>query len=87
MQDNLNKRLSDSGSEDILNTAAKKLGCTPQQLKAQLQSGELERRIRSAPKGSQLSGIAALMNDPAAMKKLMSDPAAAELIRKLRNGR
>ena len=87
MKNNLNNRLSNSGSEDILNTAAKKLGCTPQQLKAQLQSGELERRIRSAPKGSQLSGIAALMNDPAAMKKLMSDPAAAELIRKLRNGR
>ncbi|MBQ4224992.1 MAG: hypothetical protein II664_01615 [Oscillospiraceae bacterium] len=70
-----------------MDTAAKKLGCTPEQLKAQLQSGELEKKIRSAPKGSQLSGIAAIMNDPAAMRKLMSDPAAAELIKKLKNGR
>ncbi len=87
MRNNLNKSLSQSGADQLLDTAAKKLGCTPEQLKAQLQSGELEKKIRSAPKGSQLSGIAAIMNDPAAMRKLMSDPAAAELIKKLKNGR
>jgi hypothetical protein len=87
MQNNLNKNLSQSGADQLLSAAAKKLGCTPEQLKAQLQSGELEKKIRSAPKGSQMAGIAALMNDPAAMRKLMSDPQTAELIRKLRNGR
>ncbi len=87
MQNNLNKNLSQQGAQQLLNAAAGKLGCTPEQLRAQLQSGELERKIKNAPAGSQLSGISGILNDPAAMRKLMSDPAARELIKKLRNGR
>ena len=87
MQNNLNKDLSGAGAEGLIKAAAGKLGCSPEQLKAQLRSGELERKIRNAPAGSQLSGLSGILNDPAAVKKLMSDPAARELIKKLRNGR
>lgn len=90
MQNNLNKNLTqknNSAADSLINAAAKNLGCSPSELKAQLQSGELERKIRNAAPGSQLSGAASLLNDPNAMKKLMSDPKAAELIRKLTKGR
>ena len=90
MQNNLNKNLThknNSAADSLINAVAKNLGCSPKELKAQLQSGELEKKIRSAAPGSQLSGAAALLNDPAAMQKLMSDPKAAELIRKLTKGR
>lgn len=86
MQNNLNKNLNPAAVDKLMNAAAQKLGCSPAQLKAKLQSGELERSIKNGSAG-ELNGLAAILNDPAAINKLMNDPAAAQIINKLRNGR
>ena len=87
MSDNLNKSLKSSNADALISAAAGKLGCSAEELKKRLQSGQLEQELRSAKAGTPLSKAAGILSDPKAVQKLMSDPAAAELIRKLSKGR
>lgn len=73
--------------QGLINVAAKKLGMTPQQLARGIESGEIEKTLRSGGKNGEFSAAAAALNDPQALQRLMSDPKTAELIAKLRNGR
>lgn len=69
---------------NLLAAASKKLGCTPEQLRRGIESGDLSKSVSSQSKNDpQFAELSRLMNDPAAMKKLMSDPKAAALLKKL----
>lgn len=86
MSNNQNNDLNPNPAvlNDLLNAAAKKLGCSPQQLKKNLESGNLGQGIAAQGKANPTLGeLNRLMNDPAAIQKLMSDPKAAELLKKL----
>lgn len=69
---------------NLLAAASKKLGCTPEQLRRGIESGDLSKSVSPQNKNDpQLAELNRLMNDPAAISKLMSDPKAAELLKKL----
>lgn len=97
MKNNLNKNLSLSGNEkkqgsdnsgaqaldQLLAVASRKLGVSEAQLRAQLESGQLEQAVRKANiNDPRLAGLKAALNDPASAEKLMKDPAAADIIKK-----
>lgn len=85
MRNNLNKDLTPDPAvlNDLLSAASKKLGCTPEQLRKNLESGNLGQNMGNQSNNPQLSELNRLMNDPAAIQKLMNDPKAAALLKKL----
>jgi hypothetical protein len=89
MQNSLNKNLNPEGvNPQVLNgllaAASKKLGCTPEQLRAQLESGQLEQAIKNSnPANPQMAKLKQAVSDPKAAEKLLKDPTAAELLKKL----
>jgi hypothetical protein len=89
MQDSLNKNLSEDGInsqvlEQLLSAASKKLGCTPEQLRSQLESGQLEQAIKNSnPTNPQMAKLKQAVSDPKAAEKILKDPAAAKMLKKL----
>lgn len=69
----------------LISMASKKLGCTPEQLRSQLESGKLEQAIKNSSDPS-FDKIKQAMNDPKAAEKIMNDPNTAELLKKLGKG-
>lgn len=95
MSNNLNKNLN-SGKQSapdgvnpqvlnrLLSMASKKLGCTPDQLREQLESGQLEQSIKNSnPTDPSMAKFKQMISDPKAAEKLMKDPNAAEILKKL----
>ncbi len=92
MYKNLNKDLKQSSAPEgvdsnglnmLLGVVSSRLGCTPQQLRAQLESGELEKQIKSSD-NPQLDGIKQILNDPEAAQKIINDPKAKQAFKRLR---
>lgn len=86
MSKNQNNDLSPNPAvmNDLLNVAAKKLGCTPQQLQKSIESGNIGQGIaQNSKNAASINELNRLMKDPAAIQKLMNDPKAAELLKKL----
>ncbi|MCD8095634.1 MAG: hypothetical protein LUE12_05845 [Ruminococcus sp.] len=67
----------------LLNTVSNKLGCTPTQLKQQLENGSLERQLFSDSSNPQLQKLKQAANDPNAAQKLLNDPKTAAVLKKL----
>lgn len=84
MRNNNSKAPDPAVLNNLLEAASKKLGCTPEQLRRGLESGDLSKSVSPQRKNDpQLAELSRIMNDPAAMTKLMSDPKAAALLKKL----
>lgn len=90
MQNNLNKALNadeSARSEEILNRlmgiAAQKLGVSESELKAKLESGELEAAVKNSKQGgAQLEKLKkTLQKNPSAAKKLMNDPEIGKILK------
>lgn len=65
----------------LINAASQKLGISPEQIAAMLQSGKAEELAARA--GVPVQQYA---NNPAAIERLLSDPAARAVIKKLMGG-
>lgn len=66
----------------LLGVAGKKMGIDPENLKTQMESGKLD-GILQGLSGDQRDKISGLMNDPAAMQQLISDPKVQQLLKGL----
>lgn len=66
----------------LLGVAGKKMGIDPENLKTQMESGKLD-GILQGLSGDQRDKISGLMNDPAAMQQLISDPKVLQLLKGL----
>ena len=91
MTDNLNKDLRGEGSpkvlEALLKAAAGRLGTDKETLRRRLESGELEKSILNAHGDSEsMRRLKQALSDPAAAKKLLNDPQAAEILRRAKKG-
>ena len=87
MTDNLNKDLRAGPPpkvlEALLKAAAGRLGTDPAALKRSLESGELEKSIRNAPATDEnMTRLKQALCDPNAAKRLLSDPRAAEILKR-----
>jgi hypothetical protein len=94
MSNNLNKNLTAGAPEGVdpdvlsglLAVAAKKLGCTPDELRRNLENGKIEQAIKNADasKNPQLQKLKAAVNDPAAAEKLVKSSGAEQILKKLK---
>lgn len=82
MNNNQKAAPDNKAAEAFLRAAAKKLGCSPQALAAQIENGGLEQTLRSQS-DPKLRAAANLLSDPKALDKLKSDPNAQALMKKL----
>lgn len=93
MENNLNKNLNQQNQipgvdpkliDGLLTAASKKLGCKPDELKRKLQNGEFEAAVKNSnPTTPQMIRFKQMLGDPKAIERLMSDPKAAEILKKL----
>ena len=66
----------------LLKAAAGRLGTDPETLRRRLESGELEKSIMDfKPENEGMRKLKQALSDPAAAKKLLSDPRAAALLK------
>lgn len=65
-----------------MSLASKKMGKNPEQMRQQLQSGDLQGLLGGLPQGQQ-QRIQQLMNDPAAIQQLISNPRVQQLLQGL----
>lgn len=77
----MNMNLTPQQQQALINAASQKLGITPEQIAAMLQSGKAEELAARA--GVPVQQYA---NNPAAIERLLSDPAARAVIKKLMGG-
>ncbi len=74
--------LSQKQMELLMSLASKKMGKNPEQMRQQLQSGDLQGLLGGLPQGQQ-QRIQQLMNDPAAIQQLISNPKVQQLLQGL----
>lgn len=77
-----NFNLSQEQMNRLLGVAGKKMGIDPENLKAQMDSGQLD-GILQGLSGDQREKISGLMQNPAAMQQLISDPKVQQLLKGL----
>ena len=77
----MNMNLTPQQQQALINAASQKLGIAPEQIAAMLQSGKAEELAARA--GVPVQQYA---NKPAAIERLLSDPAARAVIKKLMGG-
>ncbi len=77
----MNMNLTPQQQQALINAASQKLGIAPEQIAAMLQSGKAEElAVRAGVPVQQYA------NNPAAIERLLSDPAARAVIKKLMGG-
>lgn len=77
----MNMNLTPQQQQALINAASQKLGVAPEQIVAMLQSGKAEELAARA--GVPVQQYA---NNPAAIERLLADPAARAVIKKLMGG-
>lgn len=87
MTENLNKNLRAEPPkmvfEALLKAAAGRLGTDTESLRKKLESGELEKSIlNSSPADENMQKLRQALSDPAAARKLLNDPRAAEILKR-----
>ena len=80
------KNISGQQADAMLAMAAKKLGKNPDELKSQLQKGDMN-ALTSSLDEKQKQQVASVLNDPQAMQRLMQSPQVKELLDRLAKGR
>ena len=68
--------------EALLNLAGKKLGTSPEQLKSQLENGNLQNAVDNLPP-HQSAMLRQALADPKVAEKVLSSPQAQEIMKKL----
>ena len=66
----------------LLGIASKKLGTSPEALKAQLESGSFDKALGNLPKMQQAK-LRQALSDPKTAEKMLSTPQAQEIYKKL----
>lgn len=79
------KMANEKELQSLLNTMAQRLGTTPDQMKAEAQSGDLS-RLFGAMNPEDAAKIQKVLNDREAANKLLNSPQAQQLIRQLMGG-
>ena len=77
----MNINLTPQQQQALINAASQKLGVSREQIVAMLQSGKVEGLASKAG-----FPVQQYMNNPAAIERLLSDPAAQAAIKKLMGG-
>ena len=77
----MNMNLSPQQQQELINAASRQLGISREQIIAMLQSGKAESLASKA-----VFSIQQYINNPAAIERLLSDPAAQAVIKKLMGG-
>lgn len=77
----MNMNLTPQQQQALINAASQKLGIAPEQIAAMLQSGKAEELAARAG-----VPVQQYVNNPAAIERLLSDPAARAVIKKLMGG-
>lgn len=77
----MNMNLTPQQQQALINAASQKLGIAPEQIAAMLQSGKAEELAARAG-----VPVQQYTNNPAAIERLLSDPAARAVIKKLMGG-
>ena len=72
-----------SSMEKMIQLASSKLGMSPEKLKSTLENGNVEDMLGSMRK-EDADKLKKLMQDPAARKKMLSSPEAAQIIKKMK---
>lgn len=83
MNNRIDKNLPPKGpaADALFKAAAAKLGCSPEQLKARIESGTLEKSLRSSA-DPRLRAAADALSDPKTAERLRNDPNAQALMKK-----
>lgn len=76
--------LSPAQMESLLQSLAQQLHCDPNQLRQQLQSGNLSAVTRSM-NGSDVQQVQNLLKDPRQLQQVMNSPEMKELLRRIQN--
>ena len=66
----------------LLSIASKKLGTTPETLKAQLESGSFDKALGNLPP-SQQAKLKKALSDPKSAEKMLGTPQAQEIYKKI----
>ena len=66
----------------LMKAAAKSLGTTPEQLRAQIDNGTLQQSL-SGMNNRQAAQLSAALNDPKSAERIMNSPQAKALLSKL----
>ena len=77
----MNMNLTPQQQQELINAASRQLGISREQIIAMLQSGKAESLSSKA-----VFPIQQYINNPAAIERLLSDPAAQAVIKKLMGG-
>lgn len=77
----MNMNLTPQQQQELINAASRQLGISREQIIAMLQSGKAESLANKAG-----FPIQQYINNPAAIERLLSDPAAQAVIKKLMGG-
>lgn len=77
----MNMNLTPQQQQELINAASRQLGISREQIIAMLQSGKAESLASKAR-----FPIQQYINNPAAIERLLSDPAAQAVIKKLMGG-
>lgn len=77
----MNMNLTPQQQQALINAASQKLGIAPEQIAAMLQNGKAEELAARAG-----VPVQQYVNNPAAIERLLSDPAARAVIKKLMGG-
>lgn len=72
--------------ELLLNKASRKLGCSPSELQAQLQKGQLDAALKNVTP-EQSAKINRLISNPKALDEVLKSPQAQALIKQLTQGK
>ncbi len=68
--------------ESLIKTASQKLGTNPEALKAQLENGNFEQLMNSLSP-AQAQGVKHMLNNPKMAQKMMENPQAMEMLKKM----
>lgn len=87
MQGNMNNQnISPETINQLLNLAGQKMGTDPMKLKAQLEQGAFSDVLGKLPKG-QGEMVSSMLNNPAALEKMLNTPKAQQMLKDLMGGR
>lgn len=81
---NNNNNGSGKNMDSLLNYAGQKMGCSPEELKASIESGNFDSLKMS---GAQKKQIAEILNDKEALNKILTDPGVQNLINSITRGK
>lgn len=78
-------KLSQTQFENLLNSMAKQLNCSPEMLRSQLQNGNFNGIASSV--GADANQLQQLLKNPQQLQKTLNSPEMKELLRRISSGK